>query len=108
SRPAERTGLHLGFNHLQDVDARLWQDPLRTTAEHESLVQEQKDTGRNVEDSLHAVETFREKLSSASYWVLAVMIQGGPYAEYSESRLRTRQAVLEALGKQNYVPQDGE
>jgi hypothetical protein len=108
SRPAEQTGLHLGFNHLQDVDARLWQDPLRTTAEHETLVQEQKDAGRNVEDSLHAVETFREKLSSPSYWVLAVMIQGGPYAEYSESRLRTRQAVLEALGKQSYVPQDGE
>jgi hypothetical protein len=44
SRPAERTGLHLSFNHPQDVDARLWQDPLRTTAEHETQVQGQKDS----------------------------------------------------------------
>ena len=32
------------------------------------------------------------------------MIPGGSYAEYSEARLRTRQAVLEALGAENYVP----
>ena len=109
SRPVERTGLRIGFNHLQDVDARLWQDPLRTTAEHEAQVRAQKDarSDTSVEDRLHAVESLRE-LISPNCWVLAVMIQGGPYAEYSETRLRTRHAVLEALGKQNYVPQDGE
>ena len=100
-----RTGLRLSVNHLQDVDARLWQDPLRTTAEHEIQVKGQKDP---VEDSLHAAKTLREELSSSSYWVLAVMIPGGPYAEYSETRLRTRHAVLEALGKQNYMPRDDE
>jgi hypothetical protein len=113
SRPAERTGPHLNFNHLQDVDARLWQDPLRTTAEHERTVQEQKRAGTDVsvEDSLHSVNTLRQKLnppSSSDYWVLAVMIPGGSYAEYSEARLRTRQAVLEALGAENYGPDDGE
>ena len=113
SRPAERTGLHVGFDHRQDVDARLWQDPLRTTAEHETQVQGQKDAGSDVsvEDSLHAVKALREELSPPSlsrYRVLAVMIPGGSYAEYSETRLRTRHAVLEALGKQSYVPQDGE
>ncbi len=110
SRPAERTGLHLGFNHLQDVDARLWQDPLRTTADHETQVQRQKDadTDISVENSLHEVETLRKELSSSDAWVLAVMIPGGSYAEYSEARLRTRQAVLEALGKELYVPDDGE
>ena len=110
SRPAERTGLPITFNHLQNVDARLWQDPLRTTAEHETQVQRQKDAGTDVsvENSLHEVETLRKQLSSSSYWVLAVMIPGGSYAEYSEARLRTRQAVLEALGKELYVPDDGE
>jgi hypothetical protein len=59
SRPAERTGLPLSFNHPQDVDARLWQDPMRTTAEHETQVQRQKDAGTDVsvESSLHEVET---------------------------------------------------
>jgi hypothetical protein len=112
SRPAERTGLHLGVNHLQNVDARLWQDPLRTTAEHETQIKEQKGAGTNVsvEGSLHTVDTLRQTLSSpsASDWVLAVMIPGGSYAEYSEARLRTRHAVLEALGAENYVPVDGE
>jgi hypothetical protein len=110
SRPAERTGLHLGVNHLQNVDARLWQDPLRTTAEHEAQMQEQKGAGTDVsvEGSLHAVETLCGELSSSDAWVLAVMIPGGSYAEYSEARLRTRQAVLEALGAENYVPVDGE
>ncbi len=110
SRPAERTGLPLSFNHPQDVDARLWQDPMRTTAEHETQVQRQKDAGTDVsvESSLHEVETLRKKLSLSDTWVLAVMIPGGAYAEYSEARLRTRQAVLEALGKELYVPDDGE
>jgi hypothetical protein len=109
SRPAERTGLHLGINHLQNVDARLWQDPLRTTAEHETQIQEHKGAATNVsvEGSLHGVDTLRKTLS-ASDWVLAVMIPGGSYAEYSEARLRTRHAVLEALGAENYVPVDGE
>jgi hypothetical protein len=110
SRPAEGTGLHVSFNHLQDVDARLWQDPLRTTAEHEAQVQGQKEPGTDVslESSLHAVGALREKLSSPDYWVLAVMIPSGSYAEYSETRRRTRHAVLEALGAENYVPDDGE
>ncbi|HEY2143940.1 MAG TPA: hypothetical protein VGH06_06265, partial [Candidatus Udaeobacter sp.] len=112
SRPAERTGLHVNLNHLQNVDARLWQDPLRTTAEYETQMQGQKGAGTDVsvEGSLHAVDTLCQTLSSLSApdWVLAVMIPSGSYAEYSEARLRTRQAVLEALGEENYVPVDGE
>jgi hypothetical protein len=109
SRPTQ-AGFPVRFNRdLQDVEARLWQDPLRTTAEHETQVQSQKDV--SVENSLHVVEALRERLrspDSSSSLVLAVMIQGGSYAEYSESRLRMRQAVLEALGAQSYVPRDGE
>ena len=82
---------------------------MRTTAEHETQVQRQKDdTLISVENSLHEVETLRKELSSSDAWVLAVMIPGGSYAEYSEARLRTRQAVLEALGKELYVPENGE
>jgi hypothetical protein len=107
SRPAERTGLHVNLNHLQNVDARLWQDPLRTTAEYETQMQGQKGDV-SLEGSLHAVNTLRQALSSSDCSVLAVMIPGGSYAEYSEARLRIRHAVLEALGAENYVPDDGE
>ena len=76
-------------------------------------MQGQREAGSNVsvEGSFHAVSALRAGLrwpDSSSFLVLAVMIQGGSYAEYSESRLRMRQAVLEALGAQSYVPHDGE
>jgi len=106
SRPAERTSLPPG----ESVDARLWQDPLQTAAEHESQIQKQKGAGTDsVEDSLRAVHTLRQTLSSwrgPSDLILAVMIPGGPYA--SEARLRARQAVLEAVGAEHYGPVDGE
>ena len=62
----------------------------------------------SLEGPLHAVKTLRQALSSSDCLVLAVMIPGGSYAEYSEARLRIRHAVLEALGAENYVPDDGE
>jgi hypothetical protein len=110
SRPADRGAFHLGFTHQQDVDARLWQDPFRTAAEHEGKLRWWKKENGNIaspEDPLHDVATLRSQFVDGC-WVLAVMIPGGAYAEYSEMRLRARHAVLEALGLQGYVPVDGE
>ena len=40
--------------------------------------------------------------------VLLVMVQGGPYVEGIESRIRTRYAVVSALGVACFVPEDSE
>lgn len=40
--------------------------------------------------------------------VLAVMMPGSPYAEDIEARIRERVAVLSALGRLGYVPEDAE
>jgi hypothetical protein len=111
SRPAERTGFQLNLDRSQDVDARLWQDPLRTATEHEAQVfSRRKDAPEQSEqeNQRHSVGHFWLGHKPDECWVLAVMIPGGSYSEYSEPRLRMRQAVLEALGAEHYVPADGE
>src|SRR5439155_7818501 len=55
-------------------------------------------------DLLHErVSTFPECVL-----LLAVMVDAGPYSEQGESRLRSRQAVLEGLSESGFVPLDGE
>jgi hypothetical protein len=111
SRPTERTGFQLNLDRPQDVDARLWQDPLRTATEHETQVfSRRKDAPEQFdqESQRHSVGHFWSGPEPDKWWVLAVMIPGGSYSEYSEARLRMRQAVLEALGAEHYVPADGE
>jgi hypothetical protein len=111
SRPTERAGFHSDLDRHQDVDARLWQDPLRTTSEHESQMQWYfKDIPEELvrENRHHSVDDLMEQLRFDKCWLLPVMIPGSSYAEYAETRLRMRQAVLEGLGAKGYVPEDGE
>lgn len=119
----------------QDVDARLWQDPI-------AVAQKQLDAevkaGRlsGPDSARHDISTLAgllceraEKFSpkpghdqgaqrgtregptdSAPNQVLllAVMLEAGPYSEQGESRLRTRQAVLEGLSESGFLPRDSE
>src|ERR1700693_1206159 len=111
SRPMERAGFHSDLDRPQDVDARLWQDPLRTTSEHDAdILSRYKDSAkeRDREDKHHSVTSLFDQLKDEPCWVLAVMIPGSAYAEYGEARLRVRQAVLEGLGERRYMPEDNE
>ncbi|PYJ00138.1 MAG: hypothetical protein DMF00_08830, partial [Verrucomicrobia bacterium] len=56
SRPPERAGFHSDVDRPEDVDARLWQDPLRAASEHEDNMQAKyKDSAeqREREDAHH-------------------------------------------------------
>ncbi len=112
SRPPERAGFHSDVDRPEDVDARLWQDPLRAASEHEDNMQAKyKDSAeqREREDAHHQTGYLLGQFHQRSdFWVLAVMIPGSSYAEYAETRLRARQAVLEGLGAERYVPVDNE
>ena len=112
----------------QDVDARLWQDPLAVARKEE----EAHEASRKMSDSLRgsngAAEEKEERhaehhsigslaktihdLAAKAYpdriLLLAVMLDSGPYIEQGESRLRSRQAVLQALSEGKFVPVDGE
>jgi hypothetical protein len=113
ARPTERTGFHSEIYQRQDAEARLWQDALRAATEHETDQQwkckEAKASGQPCSDDQHHSErSLSDDLHNEKCWILAVMIPGSAYAEFSEARLRIRQSVLEGLGKNKYVPADGE
>jgi hypothetical protein len=93
---------------LQDVEARLWQDPLAVVARAR---QRGRDPLPTVDEShKHDLAKLRLDLEKdpSETIVLAVMIPGGLYAEQIEGRLRMRYAVLAGLAGRNYVPSDNQ
>src|SRR5690242_18557625 len=111
SRPQERTGVSLRLNREQDVDARLWQDPLVPAFAHEEQIRAidpMKDpVTRKKEASVHCVQALCETIGAVDkkhLLVLPVLVSGGASAEYGEIRLRARCAVLEALGTNQLSP----
>lgn len=102
---------------VQDIDARLWQDPFGAVAK--GRAQELKQGTPVDVDGRHGPERFARLLSTgngpagpadeqANVIVLAVMVAGGPYAERAESRRRTRYAVLAGLNARGFEPLDSE
>src|SRR5947209_3421053 len=97
---------HENFEHLGDqrVASRLWEDPF-------SSLEKEKVDGREFNEmvSLDALtEIISNQCSNASspLLVLPVMLPGGSYSEDRESRIRTRVAVVSALGASGYAPED--
>jgi hypothetical protein len=94
----------------QDVDARLWQDPL------EAVKQAEAESNKDVKSPVapDVVEEDRRKPVTFLAWmnrskgksrlVLPVMVFGGPYAEDAEQRRRTRYAVLSGLRESGFEP----
>jgi hypothetical protein len=115
SVPSEKTAPVIAE---QDVDARLWQDPIGVAQKQKALLDEQIDKGVAKKGSAEShdigalcnllcerADTFQ---APGSVLLLAVMLDAGPYSEQAESRLRARQAVLEGLSESGFAPVDGE
>src|SRR5437762_580320 len=116
SVPSEKTAAVIA---AQDVDARLWQDPIGVAQKQKSLLDERIDAGhdKNGSSKLHDIKALTGLLDqdvnefpniSVPVLLLAVMLDAGPYSEQAESRLRARQAVLEGLSESGFVSIDGE
>jgi len=92
----------------QKLTARLWEDPFavaRPGPRDEDIAADLALLGRQV--------TARESDSPVSasqkgVLVLPVMVTGGSYSEDRESRIRSRYAIVSALGRSGYVPEDAE
>lgn len=104
----------------QNVDARLWQDPLaavlKSRAEEKkasagvgaaAVTEALPNGGKPVPDRLSNLRAAIKK-TDGNVLVVGVTVPGAPYAEDAESRRRYRYAVLAALEVQKYVPEDGE
>lgn len=100
----------LGF---QDIDARLWQDPLAAAYDRANTEREKPQTRPSGDplDDVHGLRGMFWNLARSPrkrFVILPVMIPGRPFFEDAETRIRTRVAVTSALGVESYVPDDAE
>lgn len=119
SRPESKPGAESILIGDQTVEARLWQDPLAAVQRH---LQTQQGAAGNGEaaakDRGKAEKPGFKELANQLKWhlqstgravcVLGVMIEGAPYAEDAEARLRYRHAALSALATEDFVGVDPE
>src|SRR6516225_2116838 len=86
----------------QTVEARLWEDPFKWKPSEAQATNEEAFT------FLHSQIVARTEPGEPPPTLLAVMIQGGTYSEDRESRIRSRFAVVSALGESGYAPETAE
>ena len=118
SRPVERNGDSLRLERERNVNSRLWQDPLVAAYTREAQIQAidpsrrgqefEKEYGRHRSCNLANLIKAKTSKDKNGLKILEVIVPGGSYAEYGETRLRLRRAVLEALGMNRFIPTDGE
>ncbi len=97
--PAAKSQLPPG-DVLEDVDARLWQDPLAVASGRETGARGQgqlKQLAREVDRVL--VEEQQRLM------IVFVSVPGSPYAEDGEQRRRMRHALIAGLASEGYVPE---
>jgi len=87
---------------LEDVQARLWEDPFAAVRRHRI---------ENPENAPKTIESLAKQIvkkDTKEVTVLGVMVFGGPYAKDAERRIRSRYATLSALAALDYVPDNAE
>jgi hypothetical protein len=108
-RPVTPAGGAREFVGDQQFEARLWEDPFRavTTVEHDGPPQGASTVSADLNTLVRQIE--RRNLDPTSpVLLLPVMLSGGQYSEDQESRIRSRLAIVSALGESGYMPEDAE
>ncbi|MFZ4780047.1 MAG: hypothetical protein ACOYM3_32225, partial [Terrimicrobiaceae bacterium] len=107
----------------EKVNARLWQDPFRAVLDHVGSKADGNEFAKKSGvfglytrkfDNYSAPDSLPKQIwkklaeEKSRVTVMAVMVQGAPYAEETERRIRDRYAVLAGLRRAGYVPVDPE
>ena len=113
----------------EKIRARLWQDPFqaildhvkaRKTQEKQAGVSQRQDEAHHdpivagvidLENCYPAgalKKVIQGRQEKGKVTILGAMVWGGPYAELVESRIRQRYAVLSALNRLQFYPEDQE
>ena len=112
----------------EKIRARLWQDPFQAVLDHVKAIKAKgkqekvKEETKRKLDSIVAGQInlikcqkenftnkdFLKRLENNEVTVLGAMVFGGPYAELVESRIRQRYAVLSALNRLQFYPENSE
>ena len=102
-RPTESEHQVHSIGNLQNVDARLWQDPFGAVAQ---FLDDSKQ--KTTQTSIHDVSEFVKKSKWSKTLVIGVTLPGGRYPIEVEERRRLRYAVVAALHTAKYTPEDAE
>ena len=118
SRPIDKETPSHVFLGQGLIQSRLWQDPFEAVESYR--LQEEKGKGKeekqpalqpagNDPHTLHTLlEVIRNSGMQSGLRVLPVFVDGSPYVNGVESRLKDRYAMISALGAAGYVPESGE
>ena len=121
-RPVTPGGAQAGETGDQEFEARLWEDPFKAIKNGVTNLDSGSSSGGGnaaAVDRNPLVEQIRRRslpddtskpgaAAPNQVLLLPVMISGGQYSEDQESRIRSRFAVVSALGQSGYVPEDAE
>lgn len=107
-RPASHTLAEVDKGRVQDVDARMWQDPLGAVLRDKKRHEKPGSAAQAHEPQDTINRAFADDNKVKRVLVLAAMIPGGPYPEEEESRRRQRYALLSAVATEHYAPVETE
>jgi hypothetical protein len=97
-RPVSSPERPINSGEDQTVEARLWEDPLKWKPD-------EAQTNGCSAFALLQTQILAHTTAGLRPRILAVMVQGGTYSEDIESRIRSRFAVVSALGESHYTPE---
>jgi hypothetical protein len=103
-RPVTPAGGPQEFVGEQKVEERLWEDPFKTADEDRGATNDLSETSLN----RFTRQIGRRIDSTNRVLLLPVMLPSGQYSEDQESRIRSRFAIVSALGTSGYAPEDAE
>jgi hypothetical protein len=119
SRPVLSSKIYQYHIGVEDIDARLWQDPFQAIYKYEiGRAQQLKDLGltpdlkqRNQVSESHKkifLKELKQQQDLGTLTLLGVLVPGGPYFVDAENRRRTRYAVLSGLASSKFHPENSE
>ncbi len=112
SRPIDKEAEKYLSVKADRVQARLWQDPFEAVSTHQLKEVSSKPVGGTHAHSHHTfsdlLRAIRLEPAVSGFRMLPVFMDGSPYANGVESRLKERYAVGSALGAAGYLPESGE
>jgi hypothetical protein len=110
SRPIDKETANTAFLGKGLVQSRLWQDPYEAVETYRlQEAKRPKEPGSG--NAPHTLDSLIKSIGEsgrADLRVVPVFVDGSPYVNGVESRLRDRYAMVSALGAAGYVPESGE
>ena len=111
ARPVDKEATNNVFLGKGLVQARLWQDPFEAVETYR-LQEEKAQKEPESKDAAGTLATLVNVIgqldATSGLRILPVFVDGSPYANGVEFRLKDRYAVVSALGAAGYVPESGE